>query len=62
MGIDYGKGSRLQECYLNLGVYEKHKQHSNFDAYILSRQDGKRKHPLRSRFYKWFLRFINGFY
>ena len=55
MGIDYGKGSRLQECYLNLGVYDKHIKHNDFDAYILSRQDVKRKNPLISRFYKWFL-------
>ena len=54
VGIDFGKGSRLQECYLNLGIYEMHVAHDDFDVYILSRQDLKEeKHPLRSKIYKY---------
>ena len=53
VGIDYGKGLRLQECYLNLGIYEMHVAHNDFDVYILSRQDVKEeKHPLKSRIHK----------
>ena len=54
IGIDYGKGPRLQECYLNLGIYEMHVAHNDFDVYIVSRQDVKEeKHPLRSNIYKY---------
>ena len=54
VGIDYGKGPRLQECYLNLGIYEVHVAHNDFDVYILSGQDvEEEKHPLRSKIYKY---------
>ena len=54
VGIDYGKGSRLQECYLNLGIYERHVAHNDFDVYILSRQDVEEgKHPLGSAIHKY---------
>ena len=32
--IDFGKGSRSGECFINTGTVKKHASHGGFDAYV----------------------------
>merc|ERR1719486_1749179 len=32
--IDFGKGSRKGECFVNTGAVKKHSAHGGFDAYV----------------------------
>ena len=38
--VDYGKGSKNQECYLNYGGRTTYKENENYDAYTLKRKHG----------------------
>ena len=38
--VDYGKNSRIRECYLNYGNEIKYRDHDDFDSYVLDKQPG----------------------
>ena len=50
--IDYGKGSRNEECHLNYGGKKSYKSHAGFNGYILSRNAGIKYLSLFNMFIK----------
>ena len=39
--IDFGKGNRAGECFVNTGAVKKHSPNGGFDAYVKKTKSGK---------------------